>query len=198
MLLGYFSDGGEKELHSKAILLENDDIQLYYIEPLWVVDFNKTRFKFNIWKCIEWILNVKVWIVYSIRVRQKRKNNFVWLDNVCYLAVSVATIHFYLIKYLASLLKCNQTRILQFYKVLCEVSIIIKSNNVDGSNIFNRFNNENINLLILFVLYAQNKCYNCLSNCSLQQSAFVKRYFISLLNNFSPNCIWFLHFNNTQ
>ena len=64
-------------------------------------------------------------------------------------------------------------------------NIIIKSNNVNCSNILNRFNNKKINILILFVFYAQNKCYNCLSNCSLQQSAFVKRYFISLLNNFS-------------
>ena len=38
----------KKSSIQKAILLENDDIQLYYIEPLWVVDFNKTCFKFNI------------------------------------------------------------------------------------------------------------------------------------------------------
>ena len=63
----------KKSSIQKAILLENDDIQLYYIEPLWVVDFNKTCFKFNIWKCIEWILNVKIWIVYSIRAWQKGK-----------------------------------------------------------------------------------------------------------------------------
>ena len=40
--------GVKKSSIQKAILLENDDIQLYYIEPLWVVDFNKTCFKFNI------------------------------------------------------------------------------------------------------------------------------------------------------
>ena len=35
--------------------------------------------------------------------------------------------------------------------------IISKSNNVKSSSILNRFKNEKINLLILFVFYAQNK-----------------------------------------
>ena len=119
-----------------------------------------------------------------------KKNNFVWLDNVYDLAVSELQQQYILFNKTFGFVVKNVIK-LEFYnfvKFYVKFNIIIKSNNVNCSNILNRFNNEKINLLILFVFYAQNKCYNCLSNCSLQQSAFVKRYFISLLNNFSPNC----------
>ena len=61
----------------KAILLEMMIFNCIILSRYGLVDFNKTCFKFKIWKCIEWILNIKIWIVYiQSQDYNRKKYNF--------------------------------------------------------------------------------------------------------------------------